>query len=502
MTVVNLDKIRDKAYESYLAQKEQNYSEVERALPLVEDFIIKNKLILYGGMALDMAFKLKGKFIYDPADNVIPDYDFYSYDPISHAYELADILHKAGFKKVNAINALHVTTMRVRVGADFIADISYIPLNIFKNLPTMQYLDPSSKKTFNFINPIFQRIDLHEALTEPFRDPPHEPIFHRLKKDAKRFRMMDDLYPVEIKKTSKISLEKSLVPNLGKDSLFVGYVSYAIHYMQLLELIDRVKNKKEVKSEFGSIQDMLEKIKPLNITSKNKVIYVETPQKEPISLYTDNYEMISRTLKIMDKSLNEKYYNTYLDRSRPRMVALHDKTGIKYEIFDNRRSIKTYIDVKINGIAMKGASIHLTLMYFLQRYFEHGLDFCMEFYKSTLDIANLTEFILGLLPDPEKEMDKLTMFICKQFFGEYNLGDAFSVQMLYLTSNNKGERVDNLRARSYKPDEHDKHPPHDVLTMPPYQINGLECEPFTPVGDGWYDRIQIRGSKTSKTPKK
>lgn len=491
---VNLDKIRGKAYESFMAQKEINYSEVERALPIVEDFIIKNKLILYGGMALDMAFKLKGQFIYDPADNVIPDYDFYSYDPIAHAYELADILHKAGFQKVNAINALHVTTMRVRLGSDAIADISYIPLNIFKNLPTLQYLDPKTKKTFTFINPIFQRIDLHEALTEPFRDPPHEPIFHRLKKDAKRFRMMDDLYPIEIKKPAKIILEKILVPNLGNDSLFVGYVSYAIHYQQLVELIDKVKNRKEIKSEFGHIQEMFEKIKPLEIKSKNKIIYIEKPVKEPISLYTDNYDMIMRTLKITDKSLQEKYYNTYLDRSRPRMVALHDmKTkNVKYEIFDNRRSIKTYIDVKIDGVKMKGASIHLTLMYFLQRYFEHKLDFCMDFYKSTLDIANLTEFILGLLPEPEKEMDKLTMFICKQFFGEYNLGDAFSVQMLYLTSNNKGERVDNLRARSYKPDEHDSHPPHDVLTMPPYQIDGLECPPFTPVGEGWYDKIQIK----------
>lgn len=489
-----MDKIRGKAYESFIAKKEINYSETERALPIVEDFIVKNKLVLYGGMALDMAFKLRGKFVYDPADDVIPDYDFYSYDPITHAYELADILKKAGFQNVRAINALHVTTMRVGVGADFIADISYIPLNIFKKLPSLKYTDPTNKKTFLFINPIFQRIDLHEALTEPFRDPPMEPIFHRLKKDAKRFRMLDDLYPIEIKKPTKISLNYTTIPNLGKDVLFVGYVSYAIHYNQLIELIDKVKGKKEIKEHFGQIQEQLEQIKPLNIKTQNKIFSVEKPSLEPISMYSDNFDMISRTLGLMDKKLKEHYYNTYLDRSRPRMVGMKDG-HIKYEIFDNRRSTKTYIDVKINKLNIKGASVHLTLMYFLQRYFEHGLDFCLDFYQSTLRMVNLTEFILGFLPNVEKYMDNSTMFICKQWFGDYNIGDAFSIQMQYLVSNNKGERVDNLRARSYKPDEHDKHPSHDISSMPPYQINGLECEKFTPVGSEWYNKIQIKKSK-------
>jgi len=487
-----MENIRGKAYESMVARRDVNYSEVERALPIVEDFILKHGLCLYGGQALDFAFQLKGSFVYDPQDDVIPDLDFYSPDPIHHSYELADILHKKGFEKVNAINALHVTTMRVRIGSDVVADISYVPPNIFKVLPMLKFT--KGKKTFNIINPLFQRIDLHESLTEPFRDPPHEVIFHRFKKDIKRFKMLEEMYPVPpIGKFKKPDNIKMVLPNLS-NVLFVGYVSYAIHYLQLQELIDSKKS-------FDKFRDKFMEIEPLKIWVENQAIHLEIPRTEPIAIYTDDYEHAVYVLTLSNKDLKPKYYNTYLDRSRPRMVKLANL----YEIFDNRRSIKTYVPVTLKpptgvknpkgkSVEIKGASLHLTAMYFLQRYFEQQHDFYLHFYDSTLKIAKLTEEILGTLPEKEqtKQMDKLSMFICKNWFGEYNLGDAFSIQMQYLVANNQGERLENMRARSYRPDEHDKHPPHDVKKMPPYQIDGLETEPFEPVGTGWYDQIEIR----------
>ena len=486
-----MENIRGKAYESMVARREIHYTEVERALPIVEDFILKYKLCLYGGMALDFAFQLKGSFVYDPKDNVIPDLDFYSPDPIKHSYELADILHKKGFKKVNAINALHVTTMRVRIGSDVVADISYVPLNIFKVLPMLKFT--KGKKTFNIINPLFQRIDLHESLTEPFRDPPHEVIFNRFKKDIKRFKMLDDMYPVlSTGKFKKMGNTKTTLPNL-KNVLFVGYVSYAIHYVQLQELI---KSKKEFMTN-KEFQKKFEEIVPLKIWAENQAVHLEIPQNEPIAMYTDDYEHAVHILTLTNKKLKPKYYNTYLDRSRPRMVKLSNS----YEIFDNRRSIKTYVPVQLKSpitskskpVDIKGASLHLTAMYFLQRYFEHQNDFYLHFYDSTLKIVKLTEEILGTFPENEqtKQMNKLSMFICKNWFGEYNLGDAFSIQMQYLVANNNGKRLENMRARSYKPDEHDKQPDNDIKNMPPYQIDGLETDPFEPVGSGWYDEIKI-----------
>ncbi|TXG80964.1 MAG: hypothetical protein E6R13_07245, partial [Spirochaetes bacterium] len=436
--------IRDAPYESMLARREVNFNVEKKALDIVKQFLIKKKLVLYGGMAMDMAFRLKGSRLYDPADNKLEDYDFYSPDPINDAYELADILHKEGFPEVNAINALHVTTMRVRLGTKAVADISYIPPNIFKVIPTLKFKDPTSNDTYIIINPLFQRIDLHESLTEPVRDAPTEVYFNRFAKDIKRFRMLDELYPIEEylpKKYPKINLVDVIIPELS-DILWVGYISYAIHCMQLTELYESSSKKIQDKH-----REMFENILQLNITkldSDSQDLYVQIPksrESEPLTMYADDFPDIVKKLQ-KQYQLKISYYNTYLDRSRPRTIKLAGKQN--FEIFDNARSTKTYIDVKVCGQSMKGASIQLTLMYFLQRYFEHDNQIHLIYYHHTLQIVKLTELLLVDIAEekPEsirkqflnKQMDNLTMFICKKWYGKYNLGDSFSIQMQYVVS--------------------------------------------------------------------
>lgn len=480
--------IRSAPYESLLARREINFATEKKALDVVKRFLITKKLVLYGGMAMDMAFRLKGSRLYDPADNKLEDYDFYSPNPIEDAYELADILHKEGFPEVNAINALHVTTMRVRLGTKNVADISYIPPNIFKKLPTLNFKDTNGD-VYTIINPIFQRIDLHESLTEPVRDAPMEVYFNRFAKDIKRFKMLDEMYPVTAKK-SAMKLVDVNVPNLT-DVLWVGYVSYAIHYKQLTELLETSpKLQEKYRDQYGQLVS-------LSITSIDGELYVQAP-KPTLSMYSDEFETTLIELNKIYPKATTKYYNTYLDRSRPRMIRL-TKSKTEIEIFDNARSTKTYIDVNIDKIPIKGASIQLTLMYFLQRHFEH--DESLLFYNSTLELLKLTELILVDMASekPEnlrkafldKQMDKLTMFICKQWYGKYNLGDSFSIQMKYVVSNNNGIKLEPMRARSYWPGD-DKKPENDIKKMEPYQIDGKETEPFKPVGFGWFNEIAMK----------
>ena len=477
---MDFSKVEGKLYESLLARRDIYYSYIETALDIVKKFILKKNLILYGGMALDFSFQLKGSFLYDPSLNMIPDYDSYSPTPIDDAYELADILHKAGLPEVNAINALHITTMRVRIGSRAVADISYVPLNIYKHLPT---LSVSGKDKFRFINPIFQRIDLHESLTEPFRDPPNEVILNRFAKDIKRFKLVEEKYPVQIS-TPSIELKEISFKHFDTDVLFVGYVSYALHYMQLTQLIKKYK----IRDISNRMEDIFEI--PIQIDKKGITISVPYISSiiDSISLYTDDFEMI---VKEIGSKKKPKYHNTFLDRSRPRMVSVSDK--INWEIFDNRRSIKTYVPLNINGVDVKVASVQLTLMYFLQRYFEYSNDIYLYFYKSTLMITYLVEDILSKMKDEErnKSMNELSTFICTNWFGQYNLGDAFSIQMQYLVANNNGKRLEGMRAKSYWPERHKEHPKNDISSMEPWHIDGLETKPFIPVGTGWYDNIKL-----------
>ena len=120
----------DKRFEDYAEKHSWNYNDIERALDIVHKFILKKQRILYGGMAIDLALKAKKhKGIY--REDAVPDYDFMSPDFFKDSLELADILYKAGFQNVGAINAIHVSTRRVRIDFIPIADITYVPKVIY-----------------------------------------------------------------------------------------------------------------------------------------------------------------------------------------------------------------------------------------------------------------------------------------------------------------------------------------------------------------------------------
>jgi len=179
---------------------------INQALEVVREFIISRGLILYGGLAIDYALRLKGSQIYD--DNERPDYDFFSPQNVEDAYDLADILHNRGFRNAGAIRGIHVQTMRVRTDFIGVADISYTPPHIFENLPVLMY------RGMKVLHPDYQRNDIHLAFCFPFNSPPREDITHRFAKDLKRFNLIEMHYPIQAngvcKKTEEYSAQKRL----------------------------------------------------------------------------------------------------------------------------------------------------------------------------------------------------------------------------------------------------------------------------------------------------
>lgn len=164
------------------------YSDITKALEVVKEFIINKNLILEGGMAIDFALRLVGDNIY--TDDQIPDYDLYSPNHSADAYELAAILCKKGFKNISCINAMHITTMRVRVDFETVADITYCPTKVYKQVPTLTY------DKLRIVHPHWQMIDQHSSLSLPFENPGMEVIFHRWKKDMTRYSKLYKHYPV------------------------------------------------------------------------------------------------------------------------------------------------------------------------------------------------------------------------------------------------------------------------------------------------------------------
>ena len=121
--------LEKKDYENIILRNDKFTEDTVIALGLVKKYVISNKLIIVGGMAIDMALRLKGDKLYE--DDVLPDYDFYSPDYHVDAYKIAEALNGAGLKNISVINANHTSTMRVRVNYTVVADVTYMPRNIF-----------------------------------------------------------------------------------------------------------------------------------------------------------------------------------------------------------------------------------------------------------------------------------------------------------------------------------------------------------------------------------
>jgi hypothetical protein len=174
---------------SAVAQKlDADAALARRALDEVRRFIVERKLILYGGLAIDYALRLRGGGADPP--HKIPDYDFFSPRSVEDAYALADRLAEAGFENVGAIPAIHVQTMRVSVDFIYVADISYAPPAVFERMPTIPFAG------MRVLHPDYQRLDMHLAFCFPYAHPPREDIFHRYPKDLRRFRLFQGHFPI------------------------------------------------------------------------------------------------------------------------------------------------------------------------------------------------------------------------------------------------------------------------------------------------------------------
>ena len=120
-----VDKIEKK-----LGYKQINNPEIKEIISIVEDFLKKTKRICYGGTAINNILPLEDQF-YDKSIE-LPDYDFYSPDPLNDAKKLADIYYKKGFDEVEAKAGAHEGTFKVFVNFMPVADITYCPKNLFK----------------------------------------------------------------------------------------------------------------------------------------------------------------------------------------------------------------------------------------------------------------------------------------------------------------------------------------------------------------------------------
>lgn len=201
-----------------LQREEKDYKLRKKALQIVENFIIDRKLIIYGGLAIDNALRVYGEKIYD--DETLPDYDVFSPNSVTDAYDLADILHTAGFKLSSAINAIHSKTMRVKFDFIYVCDLTFIPKDVLSKIKTFTY------KNLIYTHPFIQYCDIHRSLATPFYGFPNENIFNRAKKDFERFNQLYKHYPTDSVKKTWVEKRASM-PSGDEKNIISGFPALA-----------------------------------------------------------------------------------------------------------------------------------------------------------------------------------------------------------------------------------------------------------------------------------
>ena len=337
-----MNDISEKQSESLLVKNDFFADDIQLGLSIVKKYVINNNLIIVGGMAIDFALRLKGSKLYD--DDILPDYDFYSNNHHYDAYKIAELLLGAGLYNINVINANHTSTMRVRVNFTVVADVTYIPKNIYDILPILLY------KNIRFIHPYYQMIDQHRSLSLPYENSPWEVISHRWKKDATRYDMLYSLYPLKSKmlKNYKISssssssstniLEKQKKTNehlsIKISSLIfkntcIGGLSGLLFWKHMAEQqgfsskIDFFSDKKKIDKVFGTIE-----------IDNTGFIFNLPNNLKGVTIYTDSINKIKQKIHDSNNIDKETMYNRFLDKL-PFSITLDNK----FELFDNYGSL-------------------------------------------------------------------------------------------------------------------------------------------------------------------
>ena len=179
-------------------QEELKSPEIKRIFDILEEFIKRKKLILYGGTAINNILPKKDQF-YDKR-YVFPDYDMYSYNAIGDSKELVDLYIFHGFRECEAKSAIHEGTYKVYVNFIPIADITQVQKSLFNSI----------KKDAIVIDGILHsppnllRMSMYLELSRPFGD------VSRWEKVLKRLILLNKHYPLKAKNCKNIDLQRNI----------------------------------------------------------------------------------------------------------------------------------------------------------------------------------------------------------------------------------------------------------------------------------------------------
>lgn len=320
-------------------------AEFAAAQDIVKKYIQTHECILYGGIAIDFALRLKGDKIYE--DDAVADYDFLSMDNIATARELIDIIStRIPNVNVYAIRGKFIRTYRISVGTNnWAADITYVPPALFACIPTLSY------NGMKFVHPHMQFNDIHSSLSYPFDNPPLEVIFNRWKKDLARIDKLLKYYqPVP----RDISIGAGILVRVPLDiithSLIAGFAAFAIYT--------------HIARQAGIAANVTERFPAIVPYCEDDQFIAEVPSGLVELFFHRNIN------KIAAKHFTKiKYYAPLLDFFESFAVAHLARRGVVMIYRTVARAV-SYVSVEISGRKVRVCSIQALLKIFISHYIQ------------------------------------------------------------------------------------------------------------------------------------
>jgi hypothetical protein len=197
----------DKAEEQQ-GKRTANSQEVKKIISVVETFLRNKKLICYGGTAINNILPKQDQFY--NKDIEIPDYDFYSFNALKDAKELVDLYVKDGFIEVEAKSGQHHGTYKVFVNFIPVADISYMPKELFKEIK----VDSIKISGILYAPPNLLRMGMYLELSRPSGD------VSRWEKVLKRLILLNKHYPLTGQHCDTLKFQRKMANDEQSDQIY------------------------------------------------------------------------------------------------------------------------------------------------------------------------------------------------------------------------------------------------------------------------------------------
>jgi len=142
--------------------KRKNYTKPE-LFNIIDDYISKNKLICYGGMAINNIIPERSERFYDEVD--IPDYDCFTKNAISDSKKLSQMLSNS-YENVEVKSAMFKGTYKIFVNFIPIVDLTQIENKLYD---TIKQTSLKINEIF-YASPNYLRMNIHLELSRPLGD--------------------------------------------------------------------------------------------------------------------------------------------------------------------------------------------------------------------------------------------------------------------------------------------------------------------------------------------